>query len=442
MALRPTFANAKTLSKQFCSPSIPAVIQCDLLLAKLADRTLSVTERGYAVFYVSRVTDTVCGNKRNLLLEYDRDLFTRDLTDCDIVSFCNADTCIEALLDGVKTTADSDDGGGQPSTDRYISAATIVDGPGGSKKIRFAYSDSSDPIEVTLPSVAVGTPSPYPDSMRIDTDEGTGERTLVIVLTNEEEVSVSLGVYPSTYVSGVSFSGTTLTISREGAPDQSINLSSLSGGGGGGGGLTIQSSENTQSSDIEDEFAATVDDGVVVRWLDAYGVPRISMGNADGWVHLVEPWPPVIQPYSPDTRFLLSTTYTDVPGSSISYTPKSASSRVVYRFAFHIAGAVANNPGTAHIQFVSGGTIVPKSKVTFRPSDNNSNGSYIPADLFTAVEFNIPSWGTTPRTLKLMARNLNSANPCKIHETYWLDGVASSQLVNANLTVHEYFPAA
>jgi len=441
MALRPNFVNAETLTKQFCSPLIPAVIQCDLLLGKLADRTLSATERGYAVFYVMRVSDTICGTKRNLLLEYEADLFTRELTDCDIVSFCNADTCIEALLDGVKITAVPDGGGGQPSTDRYISEASIVNGAGGSKKIRFAYSDSSEPIEVTLPSETVGTPSPYPESMRIDTNEETGERTLVIVLTDEDEVSVSLGVYPSTYVSGVSVSGTTLTITRQGAANQSINLSSLSGEGGGGGGLTIESSENTESADIEDEFADTVDAGVVVSWADTFGIPRISMGNADGWVHLVQPIPPLIQDYDPPSRFLLSTTYTDIPGSAATYIPRSASSRILIEMAMHLAGAVAGKPGSANIQLVSGGIVVPKCKVAYYMGGNTSSGTYIPIDLFTIVRFDIPSWGTTARALKLMARNYNTANPGKIHETYSLEGAVNSQLVKASLKIQEYFPS-
>lgn len=434
MALRPNFVEAKSFSKAFHSPNVPAVTQCDLLIGKLADRTLSPTERGYIALWVAGLRDTMCGDKRTLTLEYDRNLTTRDLVDCDIVSFCAADTCIEAVLDGVKLTSEGDEGG-ETAPDKYVSGAAIVDGPGGSKRLRLIYSDDSEPILVTLPSEVTGSPSPYPVSFRIDEVEGGNE--LVLVLSDEEEVEILLpaAVVEGAYVSSVELIEGVLTFSVEGGDDIEIELPSGEAGSSG-----VLSSNNATESAIEAEFTEGVAGGVIVRWTDANGIKRISFGNSGGWVHAFgnPPISGVARPFAPIAKQSLTTTYADIAGSSEPYTPLSEAngSIVVYEYSFQLASDDVAEEALAHVRLVVGGSVASGSMKNFRSTSSTGYRG----DLFVTYRHAVPSWGKTERTMKLQGREYSSTGDTKVHEAVHVDGVATNGLVNAVLKIQEFLP--
>tara|TARA_R100000458_G_C8187685_1_gene182488 strand:- start:109 stop:657 length:549 start_codon:yes stop_codon:yes gene_type:complete len=125
----------------------------------------------------------------------------------------------------------------------------------------------------------------------------------------------------------------------------------------------------------------------------------------------------------------LSTTYADIDGSSISYTPPSGTKIVVYRFHFHI-GRGSTSP-IMHVKFFVDGNWADYSRFT-----EYSNGSS-PCHFWWAVNIGgtttnstgrLASW-TSAKTLKLQAREYNSDQQVVIHETQHWDGTGNDEFV-------------
>ena len=128
----------------------------------------------------------------------------------------------------------------------------------------------------------------------------------------------------------------------------------------------------------------------------------------------------------------LSTTYTDITGSSISYTPPAGTKRVYYELYLTLSSI--GYSGISHYKFFVDGTEATDARRTEAYSyDGNTQGNLAvslkwsievggTADTDTPV---LSSW-TTAKTLKWQARNYDTAYKMELHRNHWWDGAGAS----------------
>jgi len=133
-----------------------------------------------------------------------------------------------------------------------------------------------------------------------------------------------------------------------------------------------------------------------------------------------------------------TTSYADVTGSSINYTPPSGTTRVNYKFYSQISYDTANYHGT-HVRFYLDGTEVTDARRTFY-------GSYLAGGFTFEYTINcgasgantahgdITSW-TSAKIMKLQAREYDSGNQSQFHVLKLFDGAGSSDVVVPTLTI-------
>ena len=133
-----------------------------------------------------------------------------------------------------------------------------------------------------------------------------------------------------------------------------------------------------------------------------------------------------------------TTSYADVTGSSITYTPPSGTTRVIYKFYSQISYDGANYHAT-HCKFFLDGSEVTDGRRTFY-------GNYLAGGLTYEYTINcnasgantshgdITSW-TTPKVMKLQAREYDSGNQSVFHKLKLWDGTSSSDVVVPILTI-------
>jgi hypothetical protein len=125
----------------------------------------------------------------------------------------------------------------------------------------------------------------------------------------------------------------------------------------------------------------------------------------------------------------LTTSYADVTGSSISYTPPTGTTMVSYKFVF--AYVFVDSYGIGHFTFFVDSDEVTKARVTLGASNNPQwlqtfeyllpvGGS---ADTTTGRQ---ATWASA-KTLKIQAREYASGNEGQVHSTHHWDGTASAQ---------------
>jgi hypothetical protein len=139
----------------------------------------------------------------------------------------------------------------------------------------------------------------------------------------------------------------------------------------------------------------------------------------------------------------LTVSYADVNGSSISYTPPTGTTKVIYRFNYTVAGVTSADSGPiAHIKLFIDGTEVLYARHTDR-----SNGSALVGESRVSLEWGIgiggtpstntgriASW-TTPKIIKLQARQYTGSYTASLHTTNTWDGAGSNQFSMPNLTI-------
>jgi len=125
----------------------------------------------------------------------------------------------------------------------------------------------------------------------------------------------------------------------------------------------------------------------------------------------------------------LTTSYQDVPGSTLSYTPPSGTLQVIYRFQFHV-GRGSDQP-ILHVKFYVDGNWAEHARFSVYSKGSsfvdftwgiNIGGST------THATGRVSSWSSA-KTLKLTAREYNSDNQASIHETQHWDGSGSDEFV-------------
>ena len=132
----------------------------------------------------------------------------------------------------------------------------------------------------------------------------------------------------------------------------------------------------------------------------------------------------------------MTSSYVDVSGSSISYTPPTGTTKVIYRFNYTFNG---DGDGIVHHKFYVNGTESTYSRYTLRCGPSG--------ELRTTFEWSvgiggtpntntgrIASW-TTPKILKLQARYYSTTYPGVLHVTRTWDGISSQQFSMPNLTI-------
>ena len=134
---------------------------------------------------------------------------------------------------------------------------------------------------------------------------------------------------------------------------------------------------------------------------------------------------------------ILTTSYADVTGSTISYTPPTEATCVVYEFCFAAGGYNQNLVISSHKFFIDSDEVVYHRK-------NVGSNVYQEFQTFRSV---IPIGGsadtntgrqatwTSAKTLKMQARAYSGDADAKLHSTYYWEGAATSHFVIPSLTI-------
>lgn len=142
----------------------------------------------------------------------------------------------------------------------------------------------------------------------------------------------------------------------------------------------------------------------------------------------------VIQEYNPTANQSLTQTHADIDGSDYSFTPKSATSDILYEFSFLLATETGGETVRAHLKLLNNGTLETESETTITPSGTSSNNG----EIFITYSYIIQSWGTSAQTIKMQGRKFSGSYDTKLHETFSWDGTGStSKLRRAVLKITE-----
>ena len=132
-----------------------------------------------------------------------------------------------------------------------------------------------------------------------------------------------------------------------------------------------------------------------------------------------------------------TTSYADVTGSSISYTPPAGTTQVVYEFNYH--AGFQDNHAIASLKFFIDSDEVVYGRHTYGAIDNfhgrltfkwiiNIGGS---ADTNVG---RLASWSGA-KTLKIQGREYGSSNEARVHSTNYWENTGTGQLSIPTLTI-------
>ena len=136
----------------------------------------------------------------------------------------------------------------------------------------------------------------------------------------------------------------------------------------------------------------------------------------------------------------LTTSYADVTGSSITYTPPAGATQVIYRFTYHWARAGDDNT-RAHFKF-----FIDSDEVTNARVSNGAGGNFGGEGQMN-FEWGINIGGTantdtgrqaswsSGKALKITSREYEGTVEQKLHKTYYWDGAASAQLSQPSIGI-------
>jgi len=137
-----------------------------------------------------------------------------------------------------------------------------------------------------------------------------------------------------------------------------------------------------------------------------------------------------------------STSYADVTGSSISYTPPAGTKYILYRFDMQFGSH--NSSAISHWYIDVDGTIITKSKKTLSGNYSGNHGHIhqgyhqvfywvfdLTADSDNAAQGKFSSWNSA-KTIKVRYRNYNTTYKAAPHKNTYRDGTGAS----GNFTFH------
>ena len=124
-----------------------------------------------------------------------------------------------------------------------------------------------------------------------------------------------------------------------------------------------------------------------------------------------------------DDEQIMTQTYTDITGSSITYTPPSGTTQVIYEFNF-VGGRGDDHPIT-HVKFYIDSDEVTDARTTHAADSLQGHfhfkwGINIGGSAVTATGRQ-SSWSSS-KTLKMQGREYGSSNQSRLHNTYHWDG--------------------
>jgi len=132
----------------------------------------------------------------------------------------------------------------------------------------------------------------------------------------------------------------------------------------------------------------------------------------------------------------LSTSYAVINGSSITYTPPANTKKVLYRFSF--INGFNNNHAIEHFKFYIDSNEVTMARVTtsalYKEMLVNFEWVIDIGNSTNSTTGRLSSW-TTDKTLQMRARYYGASNDGFLHETYYWDSAANSQLHKPTLTL-------
>jgi len=132
-----------------------------------------------------------------------------------------------------------------------------------------------------------------------------------------------------------------------------------------------------------------------------------------------------------------NTSYVDLTGSSINYTPPSGTKSVVYEFSFGW-GYVDASVGTLLKLSLAGAEVTNGRRIssTYSLGDGMDTYKWIfkIGDGDVAATGKVASWGSG-KIIKLQCRAMASSYQCKIHQTTYWDGVAANHLLKPTLQI-------
>jgi len=134
----------------------------------------------------------------------------------------------------------------------------------------------------------------------------------------------------------------------------------------------------------------------------------------------------------------MTTTYTDITGSSITYTPPEGTKNVVYKFSF-LHDRHDTNPLTSFRTYLDDDEIIYRRFSVGMPSSYGQMTTHVASFQCNAssIDFNtgaLTSW-TTAKTIKMQGREHGSSNESKLHETHHFDGSTSDQFYAPSLEI-------
>jgi len=125
----------------------------------------------------------------------------------------------------------------------------------------------------------------------------------------------------------------------------------------------------------------------------------------------------------------LTTSYADLNGSSISYTPPTGTTMVKYQFIFHLVYADAY--GLAHFSFFIDSNEATKQRTTLgansAPQWMQTLTYLIPVGWSADTSTGRQATWTSAKTLKIQAREYGSSNEATVHKLFHWNGVGDAQ---------------
>mgnify|MGYP006234422553 FL=1 len=134
----------------------------------------------------------------------------------------------------------------------------------------------------------------------------------------------------------------------------------------------------------------------------------------------------------------MTTTYTDITGSSITYTPPEGTKNVIYKFSF-LHDRHDSSPLSHFRTYLNDDEIVYRRFSIGIPSSYGQITTHIVSFQCNASSTNfntgaLTSW-TTAKTIKMQGREYSSSNESKLHETHHFDGSGSDQFYAPSLEI-------
>ena len=176
----------------------------------------------------------------------------------------------------------------------------------------------------------------------------------------------------------------------------------------GSGTLSFGAAGNANTMQVLEEFCTPCDGSVIT----------LSDGN-----HTVS---------GPTGSYDVTNTFTDIAGSSFTYTPPTGTKQVVYDFRFAISNDGGNEP-LLNFKLMLDSDEVTKYRRVYRANYENEYcvrwGFNIGGSADTTVG-RVASW-TSNKTIKVQVNRYSSSYPAVLHETNHWDAGGSSDMFNA-----------